>query len=171
MSELRVDNLHVSIGDNRSSGGLTLAVPQGEVHAIMGPNGSGKSTLAKVVAGHPDYQVTKGKVTVEGEDVLAMEADMNARGRDCFSRFNIRARFRALRLRIFSEPRYKPVCRRAKNSKPPTITRSFTKKWSCSEWIVSFTSRAVNEGFSGGEKKRTEILQLAMLQPKLRNPR
>src|SRR5204862_4231165 len=79
MSELRVDNLHVSIGDQQIVRGLTLAVPQGEVHAIMGPNGSGKSTLAKVIAGHPDYHVTKGKVTVDGEDVLAMEADERAR--------------------------------------------------------------------------------------------
>src|SRR5438045_6626423 len=79
MSDLRVYNLHGSIGDPQIVRGLSLVVPQGEVHAIMGPNGSGKSTLAKVMAGHPDYQVTKGKITMDGEDILAMEPDERAR--------------------------------------------------------------------------------------------
>src|SRR5256885_12779361 len=79
MSELRVDNLHVAIGDQQIVRGLSLTVPRGEVHAIMGPNGSGKSTLAKVIAGHPDYPVTKGKITVDGEDILAMDPDDRAR--------------------------------------------------------------------------------------------
>src|SRR2546430_16169602 len=77
--QLSIENLHVEIADREIVRGLSLAVPQGEVHAIMGPNGSGKSTLAKVIAGHPDYHVTKGKVTVDGGDVLAMEADERAR--------------------------------------------------------------------------------------------
>src|SRR5438309_1539108 len=73
MNELRVENLHVAIGDQQIVRGLSLAVPRGEVHAVMGPNGSGKSTLAKVMAGHPDYQVTKGKITMDGEDLLALK--------------------------------------------------------------------------------------------------
>src|SRR5438552_11344045 len=79
MNELRVENLHVAIGDQQIVRGLSLAAPRGEVHAIMGPNGSGKSTLAKVMAGHPDYQVTKGKITMDGEDLLALEPDDRAR--------------------------------------------------------------------------------------------
>src|SRR6516165_7978705 len=79
MNELRVDNLHVSIGDQQIVRGLTLRVPRGEVHAIMGPNGSGKSTLAKVLAGHPDYVVTSGKVLMDGENLLDLEPDDRAR--------------------------------------------------------------------------------------------
>ena len=79
MNELRVDNLHVAIGDLQIVRGLSLAVPRGEVHAIMGPNGSGKSTLAKVMAGHPDYHVTKGKITMDGEDIIGIEPDERAR--------------------------------------------------------------------------------------------
>src|SRR5437667_12795599 len=79
MNELRVDNLHVAIGDLQIVRGLSLAVPRGEVHAIMGPNGSGKSTLAKVMAGHPDYHVTAGKVLMDGEDLLELEPDERAR--------------------------------------------------------------------------------------------
>src|SRR5438045_9392307 len=79
MNWRRVANLHLAIGDQQIVRGLSLAVPQGEVHAIMGPNGSGKSTLAKVMAGHPDYHVTKGKITMDGEDLLALEPDDRAR--------------------------------------------------------------------------------------------
>src|SRR6202158_785191 len=79
MNELRVENLHVAIGDQQIVRGLSLAVPKGEVHAIMGPNGSGKSTLAKVLAGHPDYKVTMGEVLMDGEDVLGLAPDERAR--------------------------------------------------------------------------------------------
>src|SRR5437588_269027 len=79
MNQLSIHNLRVSIADQEIIRGLTLSVPKGEVHAIMGPNGSGKSTLAKVLAGHPDYQVTSGSVTMDGEDLLALEADERAR--------------------------------------------------------------------------------------------
>jgi Fe-S cluster assembly ATP-binding protein len=79
MSALTVDNLHVTIADKKIVRGLSLSVPRGEVHAIMGPNGSGKSTLAKVLAGHPDYQVTQGKVTMDGENLLELDPDERAR--------------------------------------------------------------------------------------------
>src|SRR3954464_9535265 len=79
MNELSVENLHVNIAGKEIVRGLTLHVPRGEVHAIMGPNGSGKSTLAKVLAGHPDYEVSQGKVLMDGEDILALEADERAR--------------------------------------------------------------------------------------------
>jgi len=98
MKELNIENLHVTVGDQEIVRGLTLRVPRGEVHALMGPNGSGKSTLAKVLAGHPDYQVTAGKVFMDGENLLELEPDERAR-RGLFMAFSwpfsIRAKFRA----------------------------------------------------------------------------
>jgi len=165
MNELRVENLHVAIGDQQIVRGLSLAVPRGEVHAIMGPNGSGKSTLAKVMAGHPDYQVTKGKITMDGEDILGMECDERAR-KGLFLAFQYPSEIPGVTIANF--------LRAALQSRLPEgqeleATEYYAKLYEKMELLGmdrSFTSRAVNEGFSGGEKKRTEILQLAMLQPK-----
>ena len=164
MNELRVEDLHVSIGDQRIVRGLSLAVPRGEVHAIMGPNGSGKSTLAKVMAGHPDYQVTKGKITMNGEDLLALEPDDRAR-KGLFLAFQYPSEIPGVTIANF--------LRAALQSRLPEgeeleATEYYAKLYEKMELLGmdrSFTSRAVNEGFSGGEKKRTEILQLAMLEP------
>jgi Fe-S cluster assembly ATP-binding protein len=165
MSELRVDNLHVSIGDQQIVRGLSLAVPCGEVHAIMGPNGSGKSTLAKVIAGHPDYQVTKGKITVDGEDILAMEADERAR-KGLFLAFQYPSEIPGVTIANFLRAALQA---RLPEGEELEATEYYAKLYEKMELLGmdrSFTSRSVNEGFSGGEKKRTEILQLAMLQPK-----
>jgi Fe-S cluster assembly ATP-binding protein len=165
MKELRIENLHVNIADREIVRGLSLAVPHGEVHAVMGPNGSGKSTLAKVIAGHPDYQVTGGRVMMDGENLLELEPDERAR-RGLFLAFQYPSEVPGVTIANF--------LRAAMQSRLPEgeeleATDYYAKLYEKMELLGmdrSFTSRSVNEGFSGGEKKRTEILQLAMLEPK-----
>lgn len=164
MKELRVENLHVSIGDQKIVRALSLAVPQGEVHAIMGPNGSGKSTLAKVLAGHPDYQVTAGKVTMDGENVLELAPDERAR-RGLFLAFQYPSEVPGVTIANFLRA---AVQARLPEGQELEATEYYARLYEKMELLGmdrSFTSRSVNEGFSGGEKKRTEILQLAMLEP------
>src|SRR4051812_6547811 len=164
MNQLSVENLHVTIADKKIVRGLSLIVPRGEVHAIMGPNGSGKSTLAKVLAGHPDYLVTQGKVIMEGENLLELESDERAR-RGLFLAFQYPSEIPGVTIANF--------LRAALQSRLPEggeleATDYYAKLYEKMELLGmdrSFTSRAVNEGFSGGEKKRTEILQMAMLEP------
>jgi len=165
MKALTIENLRVMIADQEIVRGLSLAVPRGEVHAIMGPNGSGKSTLAKVLAGHPDYQVTAGSVTMDGENLLELEPDERAR-KGIFLAFQYPSEVPGVTIANF--------LRAATQSRLPEgeeleATDYYAKLYEKIELLGmdrSFTSRAVNEGFSGGEKKRTEILQLAMLEPK-----
>jgi Fe-S cluster assembly ATP-binding protein len=164
MKELRVENLHVAIGDQKIVRGLSLAVPRGEVHAIMGPNGSGKSTLAKVLAGHPDYQVTAGKVTMDGENILELEPDERAR-RGLFLAFQYPSEVPGVTIANFLRA---AVQARLPEGQELEATEYYARLYEKMELLGmdrSFTSRSVNEGFSGGEKKRTEILQLAMLEP------
>src|SRR6266576_1479633 len=165
MNELRVENLRVSIADQEIVRGLTLRVPRGEVHALMGPNGSGKSTLAKVMAGHPDYQVTKGKITMDGEDLLALEPDDRAR-KGLYLAFQYPSEIPGVTIANFLRA---ALAARLPDGEELEATDYYAKLYEKMELLGmdrSFTSRAVNEGFSGGEKKRTEILQLAMLEPK-----
>src|SRR5436305_13353374 len=165
MNELRVENLHIAIGDQQIVRGLSLAVPRGEVHAVMGPNGSGKSTLAKVMAGHPDYQVTKGKITMDGEDLLALEPDDRART-GLFLAFQYPSEVPGVTIANFLRA---ALAARLPEGEELEATEYYARLYEKMELLGmdrSFTSRAVNEGFSGGEKKRTEILQLAMLEPK-----
>jgi Fe-S cluster assembly ATP-binding protein len=165
MNALTVDNLHVTIADKKIVRGLGLSVPRGEVHAIMGPNGSGKSTLAKVLAGHPDYQVTQGKVTMDGENLLELEADERAR-RGLFLAFQYPSEIPGVTIANFLRA---AVQARLPEGEELEATDYYARLYEKMELLGmdrSFTSRAVNEGFSGGEKKRTEILQLAMLEPK-----
>ncbi len=165
MKELRVDNLRVTIADQEIVRGLSLAVPRGEVHAIMGPNGSGKSTLAKVLAGHPDYQVIGGKVTMDGQNLLELEPDERAR-RGLFLAFQYPSEVPGVTIANFLRA---AVQTRLPEGEELEATDSYAKLYEKMELLGmdrSFTSRAVNEGFSGGEKKRAEILQLAMLEPK-----
>src|SRR5713226_7836743 len=152
MKELSVENLHVTIADQEIVRGLTLSVPRGEVHALMGPNGSGKSTLAKVLAGHPDYEVTKGKVLMDGENLLELDPDERAR-RGLFLAFQYPSEVPGVTIANF--------LRAATQSRLPE-----GEEIELLGMDRCLTSRAVNECFSGGEKKRTEILQLAMLEPK-----
>ena len=165
MNELSVENLHVSIAGKEIVRGLTLHVPRGEVHAIMGPNGSGKSTLAKVLAGHPDYEVTQGKVLMDGEDVMALEPDARAR-RGLFLAFQYPSEIPGVTIANFLRA---AVQARMPEGEELEATDYYARLYEKMELLGmdrSFTSRAVNEGFSGGEKKRNEILQMAMLEPK-----
>jgi Fe-S cluster assembly ATP-binding protein len=164
MQELTIKNLHVEIADKEIVRGLTLSVPRGEVHAIMGPNGSGKSTLAKVLAGHPDYHVKKGEVLMDGENILALEPDERAR-KGLFLAFQYPSEIPGVTIANFLRA---AVQARLPEGEELEATEYYAKLYEKMELLGmdrSFTSRSVNEGFSGGEKKRTEILQLAMLEP------
>ena len=165
MNQLSVENLHVNIAGKEIVRGLTLHVPRGEVHAIMGPNGSGKSTLAKVLAGHPDYEVTQGTVMMDGEDILALEPDDRAR-RGLFLAFQYPSEIPGVTIANFLRA---AVQARMPEGEELEATDYYARLYEKMELLGmdrSFTSRAVNEGFSGGEKKRNEILQMAMLEPK-----
>ena len=164
MRQLSVENLHVTIADQQIVRGLSLDVPRGEVHAIMGPNGSGKSTLAKVLAGHPDYNVTRGKVTMDGENLFELEPDERAR-RGLFLAFQYPSEVPGVTIANFLRA---AVQARLPEGEELEATDYYAKLYEKMELLGmdrAFTSRSVNEGFSGGEKKRTEILQLAMLEP------
>src|SRR4249919_2975065 len=165
MNELRVENLRVAVGDQEIVRGLTLRVPRGEVHALMGPNGSGKSTLAKVLAGHPDYQVTKGSVLMDGEDILSLEPDERAR-RGLFLAFQYPNEIPGVTIANFLRAAVQARLPEGEELEATDYYAKLYEKMDLLEMDRTFTSRAVNEGFSGGEKKRNEILQLAMLEPK-----
>jgi Fe-S cluster assembly ATP-binding protein len=165
MNELSVENLHVTIAGKEIVRGLSLHIPRGEVHAIMGPNGSGKSTLAKVLAGHPDYEVTQGKVLMDGESILELEPDERAR-RGLFLAFQYPSEIPGVTIANFLRA---AVQARMPEGEELEATDYYARLYEKMELLGmdrSFTSRAVNEGFSGGEKKRNEILQLAMLDAK-----
>jgi Fe-S cluster assembly ATP-binding protein len=165
MKALTIENLHVTIADQEIVRGLSLTAPRGEVHAIMGPNGSGKSTLAKVLAGHPDYHVTAGKITMDGENVLELDPDERAR-KGIFLAFQYPSEVPGVTIANFLRA---AVQSRLPEGEELEATDYYAKLYEKMELLGmdrAFTSRAVNEGFSGGEKKRTEILQLAMLEPK-----
>jgi Fe-S cluster assembly ATP-binding protein len=165
MKELRIDNLHVTIADKRIVRGLSLSVPRGEVHAIMGPNGSGKSTLAKVLAGHPDYQVTQGKITLDDENLLELEPDERAR-RGLFMAFQYPSEVPGVTIANFLRAALQARLPEGEELEATDYYAQLYEKMEMLGMDRSFTSRSVNQGFSGGEKKRAEILQLAMLQPK-----
>ncbi|MBA3962664.1 MAG: Fe-S cluster assembly ATPase SufC [Chthoniobacterales bacterium] len=165
MQQLSIENLHVSIGDQEIIRGLTLSVPRGEVHAIMGPNGSGKSTLAKVLAGHPDYIVTEGSVTMDGENILEWEPDERAR-KGIFLAFQYPSEIPGVTIANFLRAAVQSRMPDGEELEATDYYAQLYKKMDLLAMDRSFTSRSVNEGFSGGEKKRNEILQMAMLEPK-----
>src|ERR1700682_6210033 len=165
MQALTIKDFRVVIAEKEIIRGLSLSVPRGEVHAIMGPNGSGKSTLAKVLAGHPDYQVTKGNVSLDGENLFELEPDERAR-RGLFMAFQYPSEIPGVTIANFLRAALQA---RLPEGEELDATDYYAKLYEKMELLGmdrSFTSRSVNEGFSGGEKKRTEILQLAMLEPK-----
>jgi len=165
MKELTIRDLRVSIDDQEIIRGLSLAIPRGELHAVMGPNGSGKSTLAKVLAGHPDYKVTAGKVFMDGENVLELEPDERAR-KGLFMAFQYPSEIPGVTIANFLRAAVQARLPEGEELEATDYYAKLSEKMELLEMDRSFTSRSVNEGFSGGEKKRNEILQLAMLDPK-----
>ena len=166
MSQLEIKDLHISIGDKPIVKGLTLTIKRGEVHAIMGPNGTGKSTLAKAIAGHPDYTITSGDVLLDGQSVLEMEPDERARA-GLFLAFQYPSEIPGVSIANFLRA---AVQARMAEGEELDATAYYTRLYSKMDMLKidrKFTSRSVNEGFSGGEKKRCEILQMAMLEPKI----
>ena len=165
MSKLEIKDLYASVNGTEILNGLSLSVPMGEVHAIMGPNGSGKSTLAKVMAGHQDYEVVSGEVLLDGKNLLGMEVDERSR-EGLFLAFQYPAEIPGVSNANF--------LRAAKQSRLPdgeeidavAFYQEMYEKMAKLGIDKKFTGRSVNEGFSGGEKKRNEVLQMMMLEPK-----
>ncbi|MER3428320.1 MAG: Fe-S cluster assembly ATPase SufC [Pyrinomonas sp.] len=165
---LEIRNLHATIDDQEILRGIDLQVNAGEVHAIMGPNGSGKSTLAKVLAGHPAYEVTEGEVIYEGKNLLEMDPDERAR-EGIFMAFQYPVEVpgvsnaQLLRLAYNEKRKHHGL----EELDPLEFKELLAERAKLVDMDLSFMSRSVNEGFSGGEKKRNEILQMAVLEPKL----
>ncbi len=162
---LEIKDLHASVDGTEILKGLTLTVPAGEVHAIMGPNGSGKSTLAKVMAGHSDYEVTAGKVLLDGADLLDMEIDARSRA-GLFLAFQYPAEIPGVSNANFLRAALQARLPDGEEIDAVAFYKDMYAKMDRLGIDRKFTGRAVNEGFSGGEKKRNEILQMIMLEPK-----
>ncbi len=165
---LDIKNLTATVADKQILNGITLAVNPGEVHAIMGPNGSGKSTLAQVLAGHPAYEVTGGEVTFDGRDLLEMEAEERAQA-GLFLAFQYPVEIPGVSNAYFLRAAYNEA-RKARGEEevdPIEFLDLVEEKAKMVEMDPAFLNRSVNTGFSGGEKKRNEILQMAVLEPKL----
>ncbi len=165
---LKITNLHASVGGTEILHGVDLAVDAGQVHAIMGPNGSGKSTLAQVMAGHPAYEVTQGSIEFQGEDLLALEPQERAQ-KGLFMAFQYPVEIRGITNAYFLRSAVNAIRKARGEEEYDTIDflDVLDEKLEAIGWDDSFLNRAVNEGFSGGEKKRNEILQMAVLEPTL----
>jgi len=168
MSQLEIKNLHVSIEDKEILKGLTLTINQGEIHAIMGPNGTGKSTLAYTLMGHPNYTVTEGEIILKGQNVLELEPDERSRA-GLFLAFQypvaipgvtvanfLRTALNARRRAVNPEDKGMPILE---------FRKALKEKMDMLKMDHAFAGRYLNDGFSGGEKKRAEILQMAALKP------
>ena len=165
MSQLEIQNLQVNLGEKPIVKGLTLTIKPGEVHAIMGPNGTGKSTLAKAIAGHPDYQIVGGDVLLDGKSVLTMEVDERARA-GLFLAFQYPSEIPGVSIANFLRAAVQARMAEGEELDATGYYKHLYAKMDLLKIDRKFTSRSVNEGFSGGEKKRCEILQMAMLEPK-----
>ncbi len=165
MSQLEIKNLHVAIGEKEIVKGLSLVIGGGEVHAVMGPNGTGKSTLAKAIAGHPDYTITGGDVLLDGHSVLAMEPDERARS-GLFLAFQYPSEIPGVSIANFLRAAQQARMAEGEELDASAYYKRLYSKMDLLKIDRKFTSRSVNDGFSGGEKKRCEILQMAMLEPK-----
>jgi len=163
---LSINNLHATLEDGTEIlKGVSLEIPKGEVHAIMGPNGSGKSTLSKVIAGHESYQVTGGNVTLDGEDIMEMGIDERSRA-GIFLAFQYPAEVPGVSNANFIRAALQARLPEGQEIDAVAYYKDLYSKMDLLEMDRKFTARAVNEGFSGGEKKRNEILQMLMLEPK-----
>jgi Fe-S cluster assembly ATP-binding protein len=163
---LLIENLHATLEDGTPIlNGVNLEIPAGEVHAIMGPNGSGKSTLSKVIAGHESYIVTGGSVTIDGIDILEMDIDQRSRA-GVFLAFQYPAEVPGVSNANFIRAALQARLPKGQDIDAVAYYKNLYAKMDLLEMDRKFTARSVNEGFSGGEKKRNEILQLMMLEPK-----
>lgn len=165
---LKIKNLHASIGDKEILRGLDLEVRPGEIHAIMGPNGAGKSTLSSVLVGHPAYEVTEGSIEFEGQDISELEPEERAH-LGLFLSFQYPVEIPGVSMVNFMRASLNEI-RKARGEEPISASdflKLMKQKRELVELDSKLTSRSVNEGFSGGEKKRNEIFQMAMLEPKL----
>jgi Fe-S cluster assembly ATP-binding protein len=165
---LDIKDLRANAGEKEILRGISLTVNPGEVHAIMGPNGSGKSTLAQVLAGHPAYEVTGGSVTYKGEDLLDMEPEERAQ-KGIFLAFQYPVEIPGVSNAYFLRAAYNEIRKSQGLDEldPIDFMDVLEEKLKVVEWGPEIMSRAVNSGFSGGEKKRNEILQMAVLEPAL----
>lgn len=165
---LEIKNLHVSIEGKEILKGINLTVKDGEVHAIMGPNGSGKSTLSQVLAGHPAYTITKGKILYQGKDLTELSPELRAR-EGIFLAFQYPIEISGVSNAYFLKAALNAirVHRGLEELDAMEFLELMKEKMKIVDMDPSFTNRPVNEGFSGGEKKRNEILQMAVLEPKL----
>jgi Fe-S cluster assembly ATP-binding protein len=165
---LSIENLHARVGEREILKGLTLTVPTGEVHAIMGPNGSGKSTLAQVLAGREDYQVTAGRVLYRDQDLLAMAPEERARS-GVFLAFQYPIEIPGVNNAYLLKAALN--AQRESRGEPPIDAFDFMRLMKNRMELVNvpkdFLTRNVNQGFSGGEKKRNEVLQMLLLEPRL----
>ncbi|MSU18664.1 MAG: Fe-S cluster assembly ATPase SufC [Lacunisphaera sp.] len=164
MSLLEIKNLHISIGDKAIVKGFNLTIKPGEVHAIMGPNGTGKSTLAKAIAGHPSYTITEGDVLLGGKSILAMQPDERARS-GLFLAFQYPSEIPGVSIANFLRAAVQARMAEGEELDASGYYKKLYSKMDLLKIDRKFTLRAVNDGFSGGEKKRCEILQMAMLEP------
>ena len=165
---LEIKNLRASIGEKEILKGIDLTVKAGEVHAVMGPNGSGKSTLAQVLAGHPGYEVTAGEVSYDGRDLLEMDPEVRAQ-EGIFLAFQYPIEIPGVTNAYFLRSAYNEI-RKAKGMTeldPLEFLDLMEEKTKLVDMDPAMMNRSVNTGFSGGEKKRNEILQMAVLEPRL----
>ena len=165
MNSLKIDNLQASIDDKSILRGLSLEIPKGEVHAIMGPNGSGKSTLAKVLSGHPDYEVTGGTATLDDDSLLGLEPDEISR-LGLFLAFQYPMEVPGVSIANFIRAALNARLKEGEKIKAVEYYKDLYAHMDDLGMDRKFTSRSLNDGFSGGEKKRCEILQMSMLNPK-----
>jgi Fe-S cluster assembly ATP-binding protein len=165
MPSLEIRHLSVSIGDKPILKDLSLTVPKGEVHALMGPNGTGKSTLAKALAGHEDYTITSGEVFLDGQPLLGLEPEERAR-LGLFLAFQYPSEIPGVSIANFLRAALQARLGEGEEVAATAFYKRLYEKMDLLKMDRKFTARSVNEGFSGGEKKRCEILQMMLLEPK-----
>lgn len=165
MRGLEIKNLTVEVAGKRVVDGMSLSVPAGEVHAIMGPNGTGKSSLSKAVAGHPEYRITGGEVLLDGENIVGLPPDEIAR-RGFFLGFQYPVEIPGVSIANFIRACLSARLPEGETLNPVEYYKRLHAKMDELKMDRSFTTRSVNDGFSGGEKKRCDILQMLMLEPK-----
>jgi Fe-S cluster assembly ATP-binding protein len=163
-NQLEIRNLNASVAGKPILKDFSLTIPKGEVHALMGPNGTGKSTLAKVITGHEDYEVQSGEILVDGVDILGMAPDEIAR-KGVFMAFQYPMEIAGVSIANFIRAALQSRMDEGERFDAPAYYRELYEKMDLLQMDRKFTSRSLNEGFSGGEKKRCEILQMAMLKP------